>query len=420
MARIVLATFGSLGDLHPMLALAIELRRRGHEIVINTLEVYREKIDALGFEFYSMRPDVSPEADRELARRIMDAKTGTELLLKEILLPNVRPMYDDLTRAVEGADIFVTGEVVFAAKSVYEKTGIKWVTTSLAPASFLSAHDPFVPPTAQWLKHFRFLGSRFYGVLYGFIRRLVKTWLGDYRKFRRELGLDENHDPVFEEKFSDLLHLAMFSKVLGKPQPDWHSPTLQCGFCFYDGQNDLGKMPEGLRGFLDAGEPPIIFTLGSAAVMDARDFFEQSAEAARILRRRAVLLYGIFNEPPQTTLDENIVAFDYAPYSMVFPKAACVVHQGGVGTTAQVLRAGVPHLFMPYSHDQPDNAARCERAGVARVISRDAYTAQNAAAELRKLLSDSSYKSNAVETKRIVDAERGTQMACDAIEEMLK
>lgn len=420
MARIVLATFGSLGDLHPMLALAIELRRRGHEIAINTLEVYREKIDTLGFEFFSMRPDLHPEEDRELARRIMDARTGTELLLKEILLPNVRPMYDDLLRAVEGADLFITGEVVFAAKSVAEKTGTKWITTSLAPASFLSAYDPFVPPTAQWLKHFRFLGSGFHRLMYGQIRRLVKSWLGDYRKFRRELGLDENHDPVFEEKFSGLLHLAMFSRVLGKPQPDWHSLTLQCGFCFYDGQNDLGKMPDGLTEFLDAGEPPIIFTLGSAAVMDSRDFFEQSAEAARILRRRAVLLYGTFNEPPQTTTDENIAAFDYAPFSLIFPRAACVVHQGGVGTTAQVLRAGVPHLFMPYSHDQPDNAARCERVGAARIIARDKYTAANAANELRKLLSDSSYKTNALEAKRIVDAEHGTQTACDAIEEMLK
>lgn len=421
MARIVLATFGSLGDLHPMLALAIELRRRGHEIVINTLEVYREKIDVLGFEFLPLRPDVNPEDDRELAREIMDAGTGTEKLLKEILLPNVRPMYEDLMRAVAGADLFITGEVVFAAKSVYEKTGVKWITTSLAPASFLSAHDPFVPPTAQWLKHFRFLGSGFYGVIFGMVRRMVKTWLGDYRQFRRELELDENHDPVFDDKFSDSLHLALFSKVLGKPQPDWHSPTLQCGFCFYDGQDDLGKMPEGLQEFLDAPEePPIIFTLGSAAVMDSRDFFEQSAEAARILKRRAVLLYGVFNEPPKTTLDENVVAFDYAPYSQVFPKAACVVHQGGVGTTAQVLRAGVPHLFMPYSHDQPDNAARCERAGTARVISRDKYKARTAADELRKLLSDSSYKSNAVKAKSIVDAEHGTRMACDAIEEMLK
>ena len=418
MAKIVLATFGSLGDLHPMIALGIELRARGHEIAFNTLEVYREKMDALSFEFYPMRPDLDPEKDRELAREIMDAKGGTEKLLKEILLPNVRPMYDDVTRAITGADAFISGEVVFPAASVAEKTGIKWITTTLAPGSFLSAHDPIVPPTAQWLKHLRFLGSPFHGVMFNLVRRMIDSWFAPYREFRRDLELSEDANPLFEGK-SDLLHLAMFSKVLGKPQPDWHSPTLQTGFCFYDGQQDLGKMPEDLRKFLDAGEPPIVFTLGSAAVMDARDFFEESGRAARILNRRAVLLYGIFNEVPKIT-DENIAAFDYAPYSQVFPKAACVVHQGGVGTTAQVLRAGVPHLIMPYSHDQPDNAARCERLGVARVISRDKYAADVAAKELSELLSDLSYKAKATEARKIVETEYGTRVACDAIEQVLK
>ena len=425
--KIVLATFGSLGDLHPMLALGIELRRRGHEITIAAMEFYREKINTLGFEFRPMAPHLDVD-DRALAKDLMDAKTGTELLLKKILLPSVREMYADLTKAVEGADLLVTGEVVFAAKSVVEKTKIKWITTSLAPASFLSVHDPFVPPTAQWLKHLRFLGSGFHGAVFGFVRGMVKSWLKDYRAFRRELGLNENHDPVFGGKFSNLLHLALFSKVLGKPQPDWHSPTLQAGFCFYDGQNDLGKMPEGLTGFLDAGEPPIVFTLGSAAVMDARDFFEESAKAARILKRRAVLIYGVLNEPPKLMENGkskienqmNIVGFDYAPYSLVFPKASCVVHQGGIGTTGQVLRAGVPQLFMPYSHDQPDNAARCERIGAARVISRERYTAENAARELRKLLSDSDYKTKAIKAGEIVRAEHGTYIACDAIEDILR
>ena len=419
MKRIVLATFGSLGDLHPMLALAIELRERGHDVVVNTLEVYREKIDTLNFEFCPLRPDVNPEDDRELAREIMDAKTGTEKLLKEILLPNIRPMYEDLTAAVSGADLLITGEVVFPAASVVEKTGIKWITTSLAPASFLSPHDPFVPPTAQWLRHFRFLGATFHGAIYSMVHRLVNSWLGSYREFRREIGLDENHDPIFKDKFSRLLHLAMFSKVLGKPQPDWHSPTLQTGFCFYDGQNDMGKMPEKLTEFLEAGEPPIVFTLGSAAVLDARNFFEESAGAARLLNRRAVLLYGIFNEPPKS-LDENIVGFDYAPFSLVFPKAAAVVHQGGVGTTAQVLRAGAPHLIMPYSHDQPDNAARCERIGAAQTISRDDYNAEKAAKKLRVILENKSYKTKAIEASKIVKAEQGTKTACDAIEQILE
>lgn len=419
MAKIVLATYGSLGDLHPMIALGLELRRRGHEIVFNTLEVYREKMDALGFEFFPMRPAVDPEHDRSLAREIMDAKTGTEKLLRDILLPNVRLMYDDVMTAVSGANTFITGEVVFPAASVAQKTGIRWITTSLAPASFLSPHDPFVPPTAQWLKNFRFLGATFHAAMYSLVHRLVNSWLGPYREFRREIGLPEDHDPIFKNKFSDKLHLAMFSKVLGKPQPDWHSPTLQTGFCFYDGQDDLGKMPGKLTEFLAAGDAPIVFTLGSAAVLDARDFYEESARAARLLNRRAVLLYGIYNEPPKIT-DENIAAFDYAPYSLIFPRAAVVVHQGGVGTTSQVLRAGVPQLIMPYSHDQPDNAARCERLGVARTIARDKYTGNSAAGELRELLTNLSYKAKATEAGRIVEAEHGTRMACDAIETILE
>ena len=415
--KIVIAPYGSLGDLHPLLALAIELRRRGHEIVINTLEVYREKIDALQFEFHPLRPDVDLD-DRELAREMMDAKSGTEKLLREILIPNVRPMYDDLTKVVQGADLLISGEVVFAAASVVEKTGIKWITTSLAPGSFMSAHDPIVPPTAQWLQHLRFLGATFHRGIFTLVRRMVESWFAPYREFRRELGLSENHNPLFDGKCSDLLHLAMFSKVLGKPQPDWHISTLQTGFCFYDGQSDVGKMPEGLSEFLENGEPPIVFTLGSAAVMDARDFFEVSAKAARILNKRAVLLYGVFNEPPKR-LDEKIVGFDYAPYSQVFPKAACVVHQGGVGTTSQVLRAGVPQLIMPFSHDQPDNAARCARIGVARTISREKYTAETAAKALCEVLGDLSYKANAVEASKIVKAEHGTHTACDAIEDVV-
>jgi rhamnosyltransferase subunit B len=422
--KIVLATFGSLGDLHPMLALGRELRGRGHAITVAAMEFYRERIEANGFEFAPMRPHFDVE-DRALAAELMQMKKGPEKLIREIIFPELRGMFDDLMRAVEGADLLVTGEVVYAAKSIVEKTGIKWISVSLAPLSFFSSYDPNVYPTAEWYKYLHFLPVAFHRTLFKFMRSTIADWLEPYKIFRRELGLDENHDPIFFGKNSNLLHLAMFSKVLAKPQPDWHRPTLQTGFCFYDGQNDAGKMPAGLQEFLDAGEPPIVFTLGSAAVWDAGNFFEESAKAARILNRRAVLIYGAMNEPPEISENgeanqSSIAAFDYAPFSLVFPRAACVVHQGGAGTTGQVLRAGAPALIMPYGHDQPDNAARCERIGAAKIISRDDYTAENAARLLRELLSDLSYKVNAIEAAKIVRAEHGTTVACDAIEEILK
>ena len=213
---------------------------------------------------------------------------------------------------------------------------------------------------------------------------MVNDWLTPYREFRRGLGLAEDHDPIFGGKYSGLLHLIMFSKALGKPQPDWLPASIQTGFCFYDGQADTGIMPVELAEFLDKGEKPIVFTLGSAAVMDPRNFFEESIKAASELGRRAVVLYGTFNKPPKG-LTDRIVGFDYAPYSSLFPRALCVVHQAGVGTTGQVMRAGIPHLIVPYGHDQPDNAARCRRAGVAEIIQRDEYNS-------RRLLWPSKYR----------------------------
>ena len=59
MSKIVFATLGSLGDLYPQIALAIELRRRGHDIVFAVMQEYGEIVGELGFEFWLMRPDSS-------------------------------------------------------------------------------------------------------------------------------------------------------------------------------------------------------------------------------------------------------------------------------------------------------------------------------------------------------------------------
>ncbi len=417
MAKIVLATLGSLGDLHPKIALGLELRRRGHQVVLNTWEGYREKLATLGLDFSPLRPDVDP-TDREMIRKSMDSSTGPEMIIRHIIFPNLKEMYADMSVAVEDADLLITGEIVYPAASVVEKTGVKWVSTSLAPLSMFSSDDPNVYPQAPWLETLRGLPAVFHRELFRAMRWTISDWYTPYIEFRRGLGLTEDHDPIFFGKFSSLLHLAMFSKALAVPQADWHRPTIQTGFCFYDESESTKLQPE-LAAFLKAGNPPIVFTLGSAAALDAGDFFDESAKAAKLLGYRAVLLYGR-DQPRPGGLDDSIIALEFAPYSLVFPKAACVVHQAGVGTTGQVLRAGVPQLIIPFSHDQPDNAARCRRAGVAEIIGRDTYDAERAAKALRSLLENGKYQTNASALKTVVESENGTAAACDAIEDILR
>src|SRR5712671_5718242 len=80
--RIVLTTFGSLGDLHPYIAVALGLKARGHEAVLATSECYRQKIEALGLGFRPLRPDSTFVSDPGVMRRFMDLRWGTIRFLR--------------------------------------------------------------------------------------------------------------------------------------------------------------------------------------------------------------------------------------------------------------------------------------------------------------------------------------------------
>ena len=160
-----------------------------------------------------------------------------------------------------------------------------------------------------------------------------------------------------------------------------------------------------------------MFTLGSAAVLAAGDFYEVSAKAAMELGTRAVLLIG--SDPrnkPKQNLPASICVAEYAPYSALFSRASLVVHQGGVGTVGQCLRAGKPMLIMPYSHDQPDNARRMKRLGVAKVIQKADYTPKKVTRKLRNMLDDPRLAEKARAVAQQLRGEDGVKAACDALE----
>ena len=419
--RIVFTTFGTLGDVNPLIALALEMRRRGHDPVLAAPELFRRRVEPLGIGFHRIRPDQDPN-DSRLIAMIYDIKKGTERGLREFLFPAIRESYEDLVAAVTadgGADLLVSGELAYAGPIVAEVTGIPWASYVLAPFSFFSVYDPPVLPPYPTLSKAQSLVPGMGHLIARFARYVTRKWSEPIYALREELGLPPGDDPIFEAKFSTDLVLALFSSAIGEPQPDWPASTRTTGFLFYDG--DAGKMglsPK-LEAFLRAGPPPIVFTLGSAAVLDAGDFYEQSALAAEQLKERAVLLVG--DDPrnlPALRVPDSICIVEYAPYSQLFPRASLIVHQGGVGTTAQALRAGKPMLVMPYSHDQPDNARRVRRLGVAKVIQRHRYLAEAAAGLIREMLAEPKYTERAAQIGVQVRAENGLREAGDALEEL--
>ena len=429
MARVVLNTFGSFGDLHPYLAIAIELSRRGHDAVIATSEVYRAKVEAEGVSFRPVRPDVGELLDKpEFVEKLWHPERGSEYLIRDYLMPRVEESFEDLSAACVGADLVLTHAAAYAGPTVAEALKLRWMSVALQPAIFLSACDPPVLPPV-WTRHLYRVGRTATRALFGLVKAHVRQWAAPLARLRKRLGLTTTPNPIFEGSFSPYGTLALFSRHFARPQPDWPGNVRVTGFVFYDsrgaGFEQYSRYPTGqvsadLARFLDAGPAPVVFTLGSSAVMHPGTFYRESLEAAVKLGTRAVLLAGARDraELPRNFPDSVFVA-DYAPYSEVLPRAALTVHQGGIGTTAQALRAGRPMLVVPWSHDQPDNADRLRRLGVARWINRREYGADCAARVIRELMEETSYTKRAAEIGERIQGEDGLRAACDEIERVI-
>jgi UDP:flavonoid glycosyltransferase YjiC (YdhE family) len=424
-APILLVTFGSLGDLHPFLALALALQARGARPLLATHEEYRAKVEAAGIEFRPISPSFAQvQADLGMSRAELTARSiaDTQFMLDKLVLPYVAASYADLETASAGATLIVTSTLAFGARLAAEKRGIPQLGVVLQPMLFMSAYDPPVIPNAEFLTApLRLLGPGVTSLLFRLGKLATLPAFAPLARLRASIGLpaDARH-PLFDGQFSATGALGLYSPVLGAVQPDFPPRSAVVGFAHYDSADGgAPALDAGLAAFLDAGRPPLVFTLGSTIVNHPGVFYRESIAAARQLGRRAVMLVGELKldsfGPP--TAELHIAA--YAPHSLLFPRAAAVIHQVGIGTLGQGLRAGRPQLLVPYFADQQDNAARARRIGVARELAPARYNAARAAAEIAVLLGNPAYAARAAAVRRQLTAEDGASAAAERILQVL-
>jgi UDP:flavonoid glycosyltransferase YjiC (YdhE family) len=417
MPRIVLTSFGSFGDVNPYIGLGLALKARGHTPVLAMPAIYRLVVEPLGLGFKAVRPDLNPD-DHALVRRIMHPKDGPEALFRDLLLPALAAAYEDLSAVCADADLLVTHPATLAGPIVAERRGERWASSVLAPLSFFSATDPPVPAPLPWVHGLLTRSPWLTRLFLRVTHRITDRWAEPVRRFRRSIGLPAGANAILEGQHSPHLVLAMFSRLLADPQPDWPVNTVVTGPVLYNGAAPP-ELSEELERFLAAGPPPIVFTLGTSAVEAAGSFYEVSARAARRLGRRAVLLVGRHAHNRPRELGDGLLAIEYAPHATLFPRAAAIVHQGGAGTLHQGLASGRPTLVVPHAHDQPDNAMRVARLGVSRTLYPRRYTEAAVVRELDALLMDEAYAVRAAQIGTRVRSEHGESAACDALERLL-
>jgi UDP:flavonoid glycosyltransferase YjiC (YdhE family) len=410
------ATLGSYGDVYPFVALASTLKERGHDVTLLTNEFFCSLAERQGL---TLVPIGSEASYREFADHpdLFDPRKGANVFFETLILPSLRGAYDRLRElALPGETVIVASTAVFSARLVQEEMGTPTATVHLAPGAFKSAHESpqFSPlPLPAWIpppvKRFAWWVAD---------RAVVDPMLCPaLNSLRREIGL-----PPVQRVLTRWLHspqcvIGFFPDGYAPPQPDWPPQTHLTGFpCFDEGGDE--ELPQEVDEYLRQGEAPVVFMPGSL-MQGAERFFAESVGACQRLKRRGILLTRFAHQLPGK-LPETIRHFDYVPFSLLLPRAAALVHHGGIGTVSQALRAGVPQLIHPLAFDQHDNAARLRRLGVGDRLDPSRYRAPAVAERLESLLTAPSVAERCREIAgRFVDA-RPLTPASELIEALIE
>ena len=413
--HVILVAVGSAGDVHPFVGLGLGLAARGHKITLAAAGYFEGLARKVGFDF---APIVSSEEFLTLLANPLawHRYRGFIECFRGGVLPTFAPIYRAIAqRHVPGETVVVASTLGFGARCAQEKLGVPLATVHLSPSVFRSDHhNPVIP--GMFLPHWLpapLKRGQFWLADTLVIERLMR---GPLNEFRSSIGLAPVRGVLAGWHNSPQCVLGLFPSWFAEPQPDWPRQTVLAGFPLYD-ERAVDPLDDEVVAFLDSGEPPIVFTPGSA-MLHGQDFFAAAAEACTLLGRRGMLLTR-FSEQVPRRLPADVRHFSYVPFSQLLPRAGALVHHGGIGTLSQGFAAGVPQLVMPMSFDQPDNAARLKRLGTGLAVERKRFAGRRVAAALSKLFDSPSVAVRCRELAAQISKDRPIETACDVIERMV-
>ena len=364
--RVLLASLGTAGDIHPFLAIGRHLAAHGHHAELVSNPVFAPLAERAGIDFTPVGEAAHFHATFAHPS-VWHPLNGFGVMWRYLARPAIPAALARLEAAADEPDTVVLYSpfLMPAPRIAMETRGLRAVSAWTAPQML----PCFAPPL--WLAGRRIgvdvpATQAREAVLALDRSKMQPLALSDIEAARSARGLPALERSIFLEWIhSPLLSIALFPECFAAATSDWPQPHLHAGFPLYDDDVAGGLAPAVLQ-FLDAGAPPVVFTAGTA-MHDATAFFADAVAASKALGLRAILLTQDFTQIP-AALPPGVVHVPYVPFSLLLPRARALVHHGGVGTLAQALRARLPQLVVPQAYDQFDNASRLEALGVAHAI----------------------------------------------------
>lgn len=412
----VLAPVGSTGDMHPFMSLAQALQRMGRPVTLMGPAFHRALVDRAGIPFIGLGRD--EDYQRVVGNpALWHPRKGFKVLFGDFRTPLL-----DACRALMAFQPDAPRVVIghpFALPAIAMARELGWqarvVGAYLAPSNLRTVHDPL---QLGELRMPRWVPGNARRALWRLLDRSLVDPHGATEVNAARAALDLA--PLRQSLLPHIqgvpeVSVTLFPDWFGPPQPDWPRPLLMGDFQLFDVDQDAA-LPDALTRFLDAGPPPLVVTPGTANA-HAAALFALAAQAVQQLGRRAVFLTRHREQLP-ATLPPSILWEAYVPLGRLLPRAAALVHHGGIGTTAEALRAGVPQLVTPFAWDQFDNAARVAALGAGRWIPAARLSRRRLEAALRALAAPA-VREHCRQVAARLDNATGPEPLCRAIEATL-
>jgi len=421
--RIGIQTWGSHGDVRPLLALAGGLRAAGHEVTLLVTAVYRADYDTaaagLGIE---LRYVASPVISEAAALERIGAKVFGEAnplrqaraIMSEVFAPVADEMFDAAHTLCRESDLVIGHFFHYPLRIAAELVGKPYASVTLVH-SIIPSRD--LPPAG--LPHLGTLGNR---LSWRLARYLFNRHLKPFAdSLRVRNGLAPARDLLDDVWTSPDLNLVAVSRVFCRRQNDWAAKHRICGhFAMPELAGHDGELSPALQQFLDRGDPPVYVTFGSATPWRGdrlKDHLGLLSDSARMAQCRMIIQLPAGSETgpePSTT----VLYVNALPHARVFPGCTAVVHHGGAGTTHAVTLAGVPSVVVAHTDEQRFWGTELKRIGVAPApLMRRSLTTRALAKRLSQVLRSPAMKERAQAAAATMRAEDGVGTAVALIDE---
>jgi rhamnosyltransferase subunit B len=412
---VVIAT-GTSGDIFPFLKLAVDLVERGNRVTFLGPESYQEYILEKGVFFHSIY--TSEEFNRLTSNPdLWHRHKGLRIVLEAI--SSRFELISDFVKylPMDETLIFVCHPLALPSASLVraDRNNIFIVGGYLAPSNIRSSRNPMMLGSLRIPRRVPLFLRHWFWQLVD--RYFIDPYIiPELNKIRKEKELSPAlHFIEYMQSVPDLT-VTFFPCWFTQTKPDWPHPICRLNFPLYD-PNSANRVSTELHSFLALGEPPIIFTLGTAN-RHAAKFFQIAVYASSLLGKRAVLLTK-YPELIPISLPNSVIWQEYVPLNELLPKAAILVHHGGIGTTAEALRAGIPQLIIPLAFDQFDNAACVEMLGAGLSLSCTSLQTNKLVEKLKKLFSSKEINAQCKLITSRFSKGNDIDIFCNAIEELM-